>query len=801
MSYLFNYIVPLLSLLSFYSAEAQSGGSLSGTVTNSRSEAVAGATVSILNTNYAVIADNKGLFRIAAVRPGTYAVVVSAAGFATVNKTITIEAHKDVQLTIPLAASNAQLDAVVVTAQKKQELLQQIPISITAITSRQVKDYRLWNSRDITAIVPGLFSSDPGDNRNATGIRGIATTSYNPAVATYIDGVNQFSLDTYISQLLDVERIEVLRGPQGTLYGRNAMGGVINIITKQPTNTPSGFAEVSAGNYGQQRYAAGFRTPLIKDKLFLGAAGVYDGRNGYYTNQFTNSSYDKQHSFTGNYYLKYLPVKAWDLTLNVKHNDNRNYGAFPLVAGDPFSNPFVLDQNAVTEMIDNTVNASLSVNYKGPSFNFSSQTAYQQNYRYYTQPIDGDFSSLDAVTVNNNYGGDWNKVKTWTQEFKFTSPANTAGPFTWTAGSYLFYNNSPVKQATHYGKDAAAVGSPDIDFSTINTTKSKNKGLAFYGQATYALSKQLDLTAGIRYDYEQQEENVLGELQQDGQPSFVTTPDTSGKTSFHSFSPKVALNYTLSKNEMLYGVYSRGFRTGGLTQLSSDPSQPPLYAYRPEYSNNFEVGLKSSFFGNLLQLNLAAFYSTIRNAQVPTLILPDAITVTKNAGKLTSKGLEAELAATPVKGLELNYSFGYTHATFEDLKLSQNGGVVDLKGKHQVFTPDVTSMLAVQYSYSLGSLASPGQTSSGGLFRQRIKLVVRGEWRFLGNTWFDLANTIKQPSYSLFNMSAGARIRNFGLTFWDRNLTNKKYIAYAYDFGAAHLGNPNTYGVTLDVGF
>ena len=794
MAYLFRQSLSLfLLLIIFYSVKAQSGGSLSGTVTGSRSDAVAGATVLMLNTNYSAIADSKGQFKIEGIRPGVYTLVISATGFATVNKAITIADHKNERLVLALAASNAQLDAVVVTAQKKQELLQQVPISITAITSRQVKDYRLWNSKDITAIVPGLFSSDPGDNRNATGIRGIATTSYNPAVATYIDGVNQFSLDTYISQLLDVERVEVLRGPQGTLYGRNAMGGVINIITKQPTNTASGFAELSVGNYGQQRYTAGFRTPLVDDKLFLGVAGVYDGRNGYYTNQFTNSSYDKQHSFTGNYYLKYLPVKAWELTLNVKNNNNRNHGAFPLVASDPFSSPFVLDQNAVTEMIDNTLNASLSVNYKGPSFNFSSQTAYQQNYRYYTQPIDGDFSSLDAVTVINNYGGDWNKVKTWTQEFKFTSPANTSAPFTWTAGSYLFNNDIPSKQATHYGKDAAALGSPNIDFSTINTTKSKNKGLAFYGQATYALSKKLELTAGIRYDYEQQKENVLGELQQDGQPSFVTTPDTSGTTSFHSFSPKVALNYTLSQHEMLYGVYSRGFRTGGLTQLSSDPTQPPLYAYRPEYSDNFEVGLKSSFLGNMLQLNLAAFYSTIRNAQVPTLILPDAITVTKNAGKLTSKGIEAELAATPVKGLELNYSFGYTHALFDNLKLSQNGSVVDLSGKHQVFTPEVTSMLAAQYSYLLGGVSSR-------LSRQRIKLVARGEWRYLGNTWFDLAGTIKQSPYSLFNMSAGIRTRNFGILFWDRNLTNKKYIAYAYDFGAVHLGNPETYGVTLDVG-
>ncbi|HWK06364.1 MAG TPA: TonB-dependent receptor [Puia sp.] len=791
-----KYILFLFLFLGIYSAQAQSGGSLSGTVTDSRSEAIAGATVMILNTNYSAVADSKGGFRIPAIAPGTYTLVVSATGFATVNRSVTIADHKNVSF--QLAPSSAQLDAVVVTAQKKQELLQEVPISITAISSRQVKDYRLWNSKDITAIVPNLFSSDPGDGRNATGIRGIATTSYDPAVATYIDGVNQFGLDTYISQLLDVERIEVLRGPQGTLYGRNAMGGVINIITRQPSNTSSGFAEVSVGNYGQQRYTAGFRAPLVKDKLFLGVAGVYDRRNGYYTNQFTNHSYDDQHSFTGNYYLKYLPAKAWDLTLNVKHNNNRNHGAFPLVATDPFTNPFVLSQNALTEMVDNTLNASLSVNYKGPSFNFSSQTAYQQNYRYYTQPIDGDFSALDAITVINNYGKDWNNVKTWTQEFKFTSPANTSSPFTWTTGSYLFYNSSPNKQATHYGKDAGLLGSPAIDFSTINTTRSKNKGLAFYGQASYAVSKKLELTGGIRYDYEQQNENVLGELQQDGQASMVTTPDTSGKTSFHSFSPKLALNYTLSKNEMLYGVYSRGFRTGGLTQLSSDPSQPPLYAYKPEYSNNFEVGLKSGLFGNLVQLNLAAFYSTIRNAQVPTLILPDAITVTKNAGKLTSKGVEAELAATPVRGLELNYSFGYTNARFKDLKLSQNGSVADLSGNRQVFTPEVTSMLAAQYSYPLGSLFWGGH-SSHHLAQQRIRLVARGEWRYLGNTWFDLANTIRQSSYSLFNMSAGIKTRNFSILFWERNITNKKYIAYAYDFGAAHLGNPRTYGVTLGV--
>jgi iron complex outermembrane receptor protein len=785
-------ILTLCLFVVFHFAQAQPGAVISGTVTDTRAErlsgapaGVPGATVVLLNTSYTAVADGKGVFRIPGVRSGDYTLVISAGGYATSTRAVSIRKNRDEKLTIGLAVSGAQLDEVVVTAQKKQELPGRVPFSVTALSSREVTDYRLWNSKDITAIVPNLYSADPGDGRNATGIRGIATTSYNPAVATYIDGVNQFSLDSYIFQLLDIERIEVLRGPQGTLYGRNAMGGVINIITKQPSNLFSSFAEISVGNYGRQRYSVGFRAPLVKDKLFIGAAGIYDGRNGYYHNAFTNSSYEDQHSFTGNYYLRWLPAKYWDVTLNVKHVANRNHGPFPLVATDPFAEPFVLSQNAVTKMIDNTVNNSLSVAYKAPGFIFTSQTAFQQNYRYYTTPIDGDFSPLDAITIINNYGGGWNKTKTWTQEFKFASPAGGTSPWSWTAGAYLFHNDAPVKQATHYGRDAAALGSPDSNFSTINTTRSTNKGLAFYGQASYALTTGLELTAGLRYDYEQQRENVLGEYQPDGAPLIVTTPDTSGKTAFHAWSPKLALNYLVSGSETVYATYSRGFRTGGLTQLSSDPAQPPLYAYRPEYSNNFELGWKARLLQNRLRVNLSAFYSTIRDAQVPTLVLPDAITVTKNAGRLNSKGVEAELAATPLKGLEVNYNFGYTHARYSELKLSQNGAIVDLAGKHQVFTPELTSMLAAQYSYPLG----------------RLELVARGEWRYLGDTWFDLANTIKQPGYSLFNMSAGVKMKNISVLFWERNLTNKRYISYAYDFGAAHLGDPRTYGVTVGLSF
>ena len=169
---------------------------------------------------------------------------------------------------------------------------------------------------------------------------------------------------------------------------------------------------------------------------------------------------------------------------------------------------------------------------------------------------------------------------------------------------------------------------------------------------------------------------------------------------------------------------------------------------------------------------------------MPTLILPDAITVTKNTGKLSSKGAEFELSAAPLKGLQAAYNFGYTDAKYTSLKVSQNGQSVDLNGKRQIFTPGITSMLALQYSYNLGT-------------SKHARLITRLEWLHLGTEYFDLANNIKQSPYSLINLRIGVSTKYFDLFLWSRNTGNEKYIAYAYDFGAVHLGDPATYGATL----
>jgi TonB dependent receptor. len=171
---------------------------------------------------------------------------------------------------------------------------------------------------------------------------------------------------------------------------------------------------------------------------------------------------------------------------------------------------------------------------------------------------------------------------------------------------------------------------------------------------------------------------------------------------------------------------------------------------------------------------------------VPTLILPDAVTIIKNTGKLESKGAELEINALLLKGLELNYNFGYTDAVYNSLKVSQNSTEVNLQGKRQIFTPDITSMLALQYGVGIGA-------------KKTNKFFVRGEWKYLGKQYFDLANTIVQSPYSIFNGQLGLTIKNISIIFWGRNLNDKNYIQYGYDFGAVHLGNPKTLGTTISI--
>lgn len=756
--------MPALALIGCGAVRAQTSGHV-----HTGSQPIVHATVRVLNTNIEASTDSSGAFHL----PGTgYQLYVTAPGYASVITTTT---------DIDLKPSVIQLDEVVVSADKREQDAKQLPLSITTLNAEDIESAHLWAAEDLRTLVPNLYAASPGDGRNTISIRGITgATSYDPAVTTYIDGVGAMTLDTYIPNLFDIDRIEVLKGPQGTLYGRNAMGGVINIVTRPPSPYARGFAEASFGNYGMQRYTAGITTPVVQGKLFLSAAVLYEGRNGYYTNDYDHSDFDAQHRLGGNYSLRWQVSPKWSVEANFKHLENRNHGAFTLDAtpGLALATPYHVDQNATTLMIDNTVNASFTAKYAGRGLTFSTQTAYASNYRYYRQPIDGDFSPADAVSIVNNYGKPWNKVQNLSEELRLGNTGD--GPWTWTTGVYGFYRDVPNKQGTHFGRDAALVGSPDTNYTILNTSNLYGAGLAAYGQATRTFRHGWSLTAGLRYDYEHNYERVSGMYVPDGGAGLVMQPDTSASASYGAFSPMAALGKNLGNTD-LYARYARGYRTGGLTAISGDPTQPPLYPYKPEYSSNWEVGAKGRYFKDRLEVNAAVYYCILNDVQVPTLELPAGLTVVQNAGRLTSRGFDGDVSALLVRGLRLTYSVGVTHATFDRLDLSENGAATDLKGHRQVFTPDMTSTLILQYSVRLGA----------------VGLHARAAWSYLGRQYFDLANTVEQSSYQVLDGSAGVSYKDFTLDGWTRNLTKTKYIAYAYDFGAARLGDPCTYGVTL----
>lgn len=759
---------------------------LEGVVLDKVGTALNNVQVVLLNTSFSTKTNNDGTFRFLEVPYGHYVIAAEKTGFATTYQSLQFNSEtKEIRLV--LDSKMNRLEMVTVTAQKREEIIQEIPLSITSLSAENIEQSQIQNVNDLTAIAPNLYASDPGDRRTVTSIRGIVTTSYDPAIATYIDGVNQYNLDTYITQLFDIERIEVLRGPQGTLYGRNAMGGVINIITKKPEDETTVFGEATVGNYYQQRYTAGIRTPL-GEKLYFGAAGLYEEREGFYTNEFTGSSYDDQFNFSGNYYLKYLFSPTWNASLNFKHFTAENKGAFPLNMGveAAFEDPYSLNQNEISTMKDNTFNTSLVIDHRGKNFNFSSQTAYQQNYRYYETPIDADFSPLDALSIINDYGKDWNTVKVATQEFRFSSPTGPGQGLEWTAGTYMFYQESPVKQATHFGEDAALMGSEQTNYSLINTTESTGKGIAFFGQLNYRLTNELGVIAGLRYDHEYKKQSVLGEYQLDSdtEPQFEYQPDSTATAAFNAFSPKFGLTYDLSEENLIFITYSRGFRAGGLTPLSADPSQPPLFEFQPEFSNNYEIGTKNSFLESKLLVNATLFYTEVTDVQVPTLVMPDGVIVTRNTGSLTSKGLEVELRALLTRGLEFSYDLGLTDASYESLLIAQDGNEVNLQENKQIYTPELTSMFAVQYDSDFG-------LGDDWNFR------ARAEWKYLGEQYFDLANNLRQEPYNLHNGNLGVSYKDVDIMIWGRNIFDTRYISYGYNFGAVHLGNPATYGVTV----
>ena len=778
MRHFFVFTFLLLTLTGF----SQENITLTISAKHKQGNKIEGVEVNFLNFNPSVDIQDKEKHVYNNLTKGYYELLITAEGYASVIWKGHLDKTQEVSI---LMESNAiKLDEVVVSNDKKQVNILNTPGSVSSINAKQIRDMRIWEISDLSGFAPNLFIANSGDNRNVTGIRGMVTTSYEQSVATYVDGVAQFNLDTYIPQLNEIESIDIIRGAQGTFYGRNAMGGVINITTKKPTNTRQINAGVQFGNYGQKRINASVNAPIIKNKLFFGLSALHDAKNGFYTNEFLNKKFDNQQQTLLNLQLKYFLSKGWSLQADLKQYIAKNDGAFPLVNDMKalFEKPYTLSQNLTSSMRDNSRNASIVAKHKGKKTDITIQHARQRNYRFYENALDADFSPADIVGIYNNYGKDFNTVNVMTNELRFNSVKSSPDQvFEWSAGVFQFTQKSPTKQATVFGNDAGLFGVPDKNFSIISINNGDNNGLAAYGHMNYKINDKVSLNGGMRIDRENRKLTIGSEYEKQPRPAFPMMADTTGKSSYGAFSPKLGIQYQPSAHELMYLSFSRGFRSGGMTSISSDPSQVPLSAYNPEFSNMFEAGIKGKDKNIQFRYAIAVFYNKVMDIQTPLLVLPDAVTIIQNAGEMNAWGMEFEMELKLAKGLSVQYSGGLTSAKYAVLGVVSNGAQVDLSGNKQVFTPSSTNYFATQYQTSIAA----------------HELMFRLEYNHTGKQFFDLANTIEQKAYGLVNFRSSIRTKHFDISLWGRNLLGKKYINYAYDFGAAHLGNPRMIGVGL----
>jgi iron complex outermembrane receptor protein len=688
-----------------------------------------------------------------------------------------------------------KLEEVIVSANKSEQKNLEVPVAVTSISAKSVTNSRLVNVADLSGRVPNYLYQELGVGfQSIQSIRGIQVFSENPAVSTYVDDVNSLDILAGGFMLTDIERIEVLRGPQSTLFGRNAMGGVVNIFTKKPSNKTTGFVELENGNFALQRYTAGFKTPLLKNKLFLGMNGLFQKREGFMRNDITGTTStdtslngktvgDEENTY-GNIFLKWLATDKLSFTANVKtQRDFSNASGFFVSQANEniaLETPTVINLTRIGRHERNITNYSFTGKYEGKSFDLTSITAFQQISLSFK---DIDFPGNYHSFYDNAIGEKLPPQEVLSQELRINSK-NKTSKIQYVAGLFGF-KQVGYEPSTNLAFEVAP------DTYAVFRNRSNNKGYAAFGEVSYRILEKLKVTGGARYDIEEREAtfNGFGDAIFVGGVFTQINPDQTKSAKFNAFSPKASIMYLLNENNNLFLTYTRGFRAGGINAQGGLPAGI-RQDFDPEYSNNFELGYKSSFWNNRMNFNLAAFLINWQDLQFFNNVAPFTF-VRENVGNAYSKGIEMEANIIPLKGLQLDFAYSINEAEYEDFSLLRFGSAVPIGGNKLANAPKTTMFAAVEYTF---------KTS------ENVTFIFRGEFRNIGGYYTDIQNTLYQPTYQTVNTRFGINYENYGLFLWTRNLTNERFLAYGNadtSFGSRSsiAAMPAQIGVTLSARF
>lgn len=696
-------------------------------------------------------------------------------------------------------------DTITVTARRREESLQDVPAAITAFTAADIESAGISSARDFIALTPNVTLVETQNAGNAfVTIRGVSQArNSEPSVAVIIDGVQQTNPSAFSQELVDVNQIEVLRGPQGAIYGRNAIGGAINITTRDPTEAWEGMVRAGVDNGFGYNVVARASGPLSDNLAFAGGVSWRD-TEGYIKNEFLNTDTDDLQDLAGRARLVFRPTNdlSFDARVSFDQLDTRalyfvidqakffTFGAVPFDVNDT-SLPIVANNLGVNER--DIYGSSLQINYDTPGGTLTSTTSWDSLEEVLTGDA-FDFKPRGQSVFDIFFGEDWNQsqfldVENVSQEIRFVSPGDRRVRYI--LGAYGVWTDRFISTG-----NMADLGfgvfpvfhtpstNPQNPQRTFLADEQNNHAWAVFGDLSMDLTDQLELSISARYDEDTREQTTLtptGFLP--CTPSATCATGLVRTVTFDELQPKVTLRYTIDDNVSIYGGYSRGFRSGGFNQSGVGAAAQAAGIvgvgdiFKPEVVDTYEIGFKSEFLDGDLRLNGALFRTTSENSYFFVFIASNSTQNLGNVDEVEYIGLELDGSFDLSDALSVNFGAGLT-----DSEITKFPDPARL-GNQAPLVSTYTLNFGGQYFAPIGN--------TGVDFRARL------DYRVIGDTYWDTENSTVRDPVSLVDLRLGVENADWTLTAWSRNLFDERYNAEFSPGGFLFPAQPRHYGVEL----
>ncbi|MDR0575118.1 MAG: TonB-dependent receptor [Tannerella sp.] len=817
------YFILLLFLAVVGKASAGVSGNFSvhGKVIDAYNEPVAGAFVAVLNTSFGVNANADGEYILKGLPAGNVSLYVSVLGYAPKTVEISLKEGEN-KVDITLDETVIALETVTVTAQQREQQLLDIPITMSVVSARTLDDTHTRTLEHLAAFVPGLNINIQTPHRPNFAIRGLTSDETSPTaqprVSVYYNNVSTSRVSMAIAELYDMERVEVSKGPQGTLFGRGSQIGSIHFISKRPEQAFGGYLSAGLGNYAMKEIEGAVNLPVAKDKLFARAAGIYSYHDGYVTNT-SGGKLNGKNTFGGRFSLRYLPVENLRIDLMTGYQKDDNPGTafmskrYPNVNGekDIFKYEASFDEGKEWFNKRDVFGSSLDVKYYLNENNYLTSIT-----SYYTNTVDhrwdGDGSIAPAIDM-----AEYNDVKQFTQELRYNFSLNSRingflGASYWRENVKQRYWFGPDEQYMAYlifqspeymvfengtpGYPMTAIpdlGDPAMDMlvglplptchEEESTGGAVNQAADIFADATLKLLPRLSFTAGLRATYESfltsTEAHMLGETPSalgyllGSYPNFFFTPVEYHEISkdFLSLTYRINLKYDFSASSGVYAGYAKGRRPNVLQFNSAGESE----IMNDEKVYSFDAGLK----WNARQrywFDIGVFYHRYNDFQ--TSKWDNANYLVDDAGRATSYGAEATAKAALCERLDVFGNYAYIHARFDDE--DSNSDRQEYAGNTFRQTPEHSFLLGFNAKLNI----SPG-----------LSVIFTPTYSWKSHIWFEDSNDrqpedpslarLEQDAYGLLNANLAFRFNNPGfiLSAFASNLLDEKYIIGAGNTG------------------